>query len=235
MSNNVTATGGSMSSTPAQRITATSGEHSEGPSPRTRRWLQVVGVCWLILCVCGMAALVHYSNAAGTDSVEPLARVPSQAIDKSADYTLLMFAHPRCSCSRASMRQLERILARCDGRVATRIYFYCPGDQPDTWVQSALWDQARRIPGVSTQLDRDGRLAHQCAVTTSGHVQLFDVRNELRFSGGITVSRGHEGDNSGSSAVTAIIRGAPDDRTTTETPVFGCQIQHMSFARGGQT
>ncbi|MFT5094797.1 MAG: hypothetical protein ACI8P0_005144 [Planctomycetaceae bacterium] len=234
MSNNVTAdTGGSMSSTSTQRITATSGEHSEGRSRQRWRCLQVVCVCWVILCVCGVASLVHYSNTAGADSAGIPAEVPSQAIDNNADYTLLMFVHPHCSCSRASVRQLERILARCDGRVATRIYFYSPDDQPETWVRSALWDQARGIPGVKTQLDRNGSLARQCGVTTSGHVQLFDIRKQLQFSGGITVSRGHEGDNFGSSSVMAIIRGESDDQTTTETPVFGCQIQQV--LRRGQS
>ena len=43
--------------------------------------------------------------------------------------------------------------------------------------------------------------------TTSGHVLLYDAGGVLRFAGGITDGRGHEGDNAGLDAALALLRG----------------------------
>jgi hypothetical protein len=45
----------------------------------------------------------------------------------------------------------------------------------------------------------------------------------LAFSGGITDSRGHEGDNDGADAILEIVSG-PGVRAVARTPVFGCTL-----------
>jgi hypothetical protein len=44
----------------------------------------------------------------------------------------------------------------------------------------------------------------------------------LRFRGGITGSRGHEGANTGRDALLACLRGSSEEFHT--TPVFGCSL-----------
>jgi hypothetical protein len=70
--------------------------------------------------------------------------------------------------------------------------------------------------------DQGGVEARRFDVEGSGHVLLYAPSGKLLFSGGITPSRGHEGDNAGRSAIVSLIlRGhAPVDHT----PVFGCSL-----------
>ena len=70
--------------------------------------------------------------------------------------------------------------------------------------------------------DFDSAEAKRFSATTSGHAMLFDRGGRLRFSGGITDARGHEGDNDGRDAVVSIINGG--DRMPAATPVFGCSL-----------
>ena len=71
-------------------------------------------------------------------------------------------------------------------------------------------------------LDPDGREARRFGVKGSGHVLLYEPSGDLVFSGGITPSRGHEGDNPGRSAVIDLINGGR--AAVHRTPVFGCPL-----------
>lgn len=200
---------------------------------RLGTFVLAIAVGWLILCACGVVGLIHYSNTRGPDQSEiRIAEPPPEnALDKKADYRLIMFAHPQCGCTHASISQLERILSRCEGRVATQLYFFCPNGRPDEWAQSSLWRQAQAIPAVTTLIDRDGQMARKYGISTSGHVLVFDSQKQQRFSGGITISRAHEGDNAGSDSVIAIFRN--EAHSQAEAPVFGCLI-HRRATSGEQ-
>ena len=57
---------------------------------------------------------------------------------------------------------------------------------------------------------------------TSGQTILYDADGNVEFSGGITLSRGHEGMSTGRSSIESILDG--DEPKTRETPVFGCLL-----------
>ncbi len=70
----------------------------------------------------------------------------------------------------------------------------------------------------------DGALmAAAFGAETSGQVFLYDAQGSLRFSGGITESRGHVGDNAGRAAVEQLLQGKAPVKT--RTPVFGCSLR----------
>ena len=50
----------------------------------------------------------------------------------------------------------------------------------------------------------------------------FDAKGQRLYSGGITASRGHEGDSVGGDAVAALLRGEPT--RTAGLPAFGCRL-----------
>jgi len=75
---------------------------------------------------------------------------------------------------------------------------------------------------VIVRADQEGNEARCFQVTTSGHVVLYDVHGKLLFSGGITVSRGHSGDNDGRSAIMKLLN--HEMVAVPETPVFGCSL-----------
>jgi hypothetical protein len=133
-----------------------------------------------------------------------------------------MFAHPRCPCTRASLGELEKIMARCQGAVDARVVFLQPAGQSEDWCQTDLWRSAAGIPGVRVVPDVGGALARRFHAATSGQTLVYNDRGELLFSGGITLARGHAGDNPGASAIEACLAGqTPECR---EAPVFGCPI-----------
>ena len=67
-----------------------------------------------------------------------------------------------------------------------------------------------------------GTLPRKLGAETSGHVVLYDEAGNLRFSGGITRSRGHVGESDGARALSALLNGSP--ATSGNFPVFGCRL-----------
>src|SRR5216683_4371222 len=86
---------------------------------------------------------------------------------------LLLFAHPYCPCTRASLGELVEILGRCQGRVTAQVLFVKPTAVSPSWVQSDMWHTASRIPGVRTSWDGEAKEAARFGVRTSGHVVLY--------------------------------------------------------------
>ena len=140
-----------------------------------------------------------------------------------------MFVHPQCPCTRASIRELEVIMTRCQTSVQAFVLFTQPAGFDRDWVEGGLWRQADSIPGVSVIADQAGREARVFDVKTSGQTLLYDERGVLKFCGGITLSRGHSGDNIGRSAVVALAKRQPDVRTPSlDCSVFGCPLFNAS-------
>jgi hypothetical protein len=182
-----------------------------------------VGVVWLLTVGAGFAVVLNYQAASGPSGVSPQ-RWPSGTavpLDQHRD-TLLMFAHPRCPCTRASIEELNRLLARSHGAPAARVLFYRPGNFPRDWASGDLWRGAAAIPGVSVQEDLDGALARRFGAETSGYVLLYDHHGQLLFKGGITGSRGHAGDNAGEDAILALLNGQIGN--VNQTQVYGCSL-----------
>lgn len=167
-------------------------------------------------------ALVYEFTPAKSESA--LERWPADsACELSGDCpTLVMFVHPHCPCSRASLNELAVLLTRCQGRVRAQVLFYKPDSVPDSWVETDLWDSAKRIPGVETKIDVGGAEQNRFKAHASGEVFVYLPDGNLLFHGGITVGRGHAGDNAGRLALESyLLHGTPP---SAGTPVFGCSL-----------
>jgi hypothetical protein len=183
----------------------------------------VVCLLWLTVVGGGFLVLLRYQSAGGTVGSTP-SQWPSAA-HISLDHnrpTMILFAHPKCPCTRASMEELNRILAQCSGKVTAHVLFFRPADLPDSWARAGLWPSAAAIPGVVVQEDRDGAQACLFGAETSGYLVLYDPHGQLLFKGGITGSRGHAGDNAGENAVVSLLTG--QTAALTQTPVYGCSL-----------
>jgi len=185
-------------------------------------WLLAL-LLWLGLIVGGYAWLLRYSFAAGKASASPHT-IPSSVatLAPSARVQLFLALHPRCPCSRATLSELAKILSRAPEACDVTVLMYKPAGEPDSWMEGALLDKCRQM-NCRVLPDPDGRLAGSLGSLTSGGVVLYDAKGRLRYQGGITASRGHEGDNAGKQAVIAILRGQRDSQKS--MPVFGCPIQ----------
>jgi hypothetical protein len=187
------------------------------------RLLLITGV-WLIVVGAGFLTLKNYESTPGR-AATPVASWPVErrvSLDPSRA-TLVMLAHPHCPCTRASIESLSQIMTRCQGLVTAHIVFYKPAGFPQDWEKTDQWYSAAAIPGVAVLCDEQGHVARSFGAKTSGQVLLYSPVGELLFSGGITDSRGHAGDNAGRDAVIACLTGHA--AASTHTPVFGCPIQ----------
>jgi len=181
------------------------------------------GLCWGLLVAGGLTAMSTYEYRPGLAATPPDRWPTASRVDRTAGLaTLVMLVHPRCPCSRASIEELDRLMARAQGLVTTYVLFLKPPELPDDWEKTDLWRSAAAIPGVHVMRDDDGAEAARFGALTSGQVVLYDTEGRLLFSGGITASRGHSGDNEGRSAIIALL--AHPGRTRHGSPVFGCSL-----------
>lgn len=189
---------------------------------RSRIIAVVVFIVWIIAVGTGFLWVVDYSTRPG-QSARALSHLPLAISFKQQTKfpTLLVFLHPQCPCSRATLAELARLVAHNRGRVNIQVLFYRPLDQPRAWVESALWQQASQIPDVTVTCVSEMELL-RFGVATSGQTLLYDATGTLVFSGGITLGRGHEGDNRGRSSITNYLH--TGILPTSQTPVFGCSI-----------
>lgn len=187
--------------------------------------IRVVLVAWLISVCLGMAMLTHYSATPNQHLVERDVQWPNDTsmTPSAASPTLIMFLHPRCPCSQASVAELGRVVASHEHDSKTQIVLYCPSNQPAKWTRSRLRTLAEQVSPQGIVLDRDGMEAKRFGVRTSGHVLLFSKHGKLRFSGGITAGRGHEGENPGRKSLEQALLNTESNQCEIY-PVFGCSI-----------
>jgi hypothetical protein len=133
-----------------------------------------------------------------------------------------MFAHPRCTCTRASLSELTQLMERGRDRMQAAVVFMVPRGASEDWTKTDLWASAARIPGVTVLRDA-GEEAARFGAATSGSVVLYGADGSLLFHGGITPSRGHEGDSFGRERILAFLTTGKADRA--DAPVFGCALQ----------
>jgi hypothetical protein len=191
---------------------------------RTKRILatSLFAIGWIAAVAFGLGSLFQYENTPGPVGVLSQGW-PNTQIERANDRpTLVMVAHPRCPCTVASVAELARIMARLQGKVAASVLLVKPSESGPDWEETSLRRSAEAIPGVKVIFDRNGVEARRFGAETSGHTFLFGADGHLLFSGGITASRGHAGDNAGKSAIVALV----DNQTPPQTRslVFGCSL-----------
>ncbi len=187
--------------------------------PRT---LYALAIIWVAIAIGGMCWLTRYSAKAGIPSTANNWPAGTSITRTKDCYFLLAFVHPQCPCSASTLEELNRLIAKCNGRMAATIVFAKPSANNHDWLNTPLWTQASGILNVKLISDVGGAEAARFDASTSGQVFLFDPSGHLRFQGGITASRGHSGDNDGEDCIAQIVAGnVPPSRST---PVYGCGL-----------
>jgi hypothetical protein len=197
----------------------------------TSRWTILV-VLWTATVAIGGTLLWKYAATAGVAATAPEQwPARSRLAPEAGRATLVMLAHPRCPCTRASIAELAVLMDRIGTRGRAHVLFIRPRGAPgDGWEKTELWRAAARIPGVRVHADPNGAEAALFGAITSGQVVVYDASGRLVFRGGVTGARGHEGDNPGLSRALAVISGRPTDRN--ESNVFGCELASRTPPNG---
>jgi len=189
-----------------------------------QRPILVAGLVWLALLWAGFGALLHeaYQPVPLTSLVTSFPQNSPLALDPKQP-TLLLFAHPQCPCTRATFEELDQLRAQTNDGLAVTLIFTLPPHTPPGWEKGTLLTAAEKMRGIRIVLDQGGTLAQAFHVIGSGHVLVYAPTGRLLFSGGITPSRGHEGDSPGRDAIVKLVRGEPAS-TVIQKPVFGCVL-----------
>jgi hypothetical protein len=124
--------------------------------------------------------------------------------------------------TRATIDELDRMMGRLHNQATAAVVFVRPHEFSEGWEQTDLWRAAARIPGVTVLSDPDDLEASRFGAQASGQVLLYSAAGDLLFSGGITASRGHSGDNLGHSTIVSLV--TTGTSSVTRTSVYGCSL-----------
>jgi hypothetical protein len=196
---------------------------SAHPSPSIWRRFPPGSVLWLLLLIGGFSGLVSYQMRAGTPAVAPDSWPHEAGVPfDSQRCNLVMFAHPKCPCTEASLEELKIVLTQGGEEINSTICFFDPAGVPADWMETRLVRAAKEIPGLNLVVDQAGTIAARFGVMTSGQILMFNGQGQKIFAGGITSARGHAGLNRGRTVVLALARG--EVCASPLTPVYGCEL-----------
>lgn len=187
---------------------------------------------WLVLSGAALFVMADYGNEPGEAGTAPdiwPSALSVGIVPTPGKPTVVLFAHPLCPCTRATLVELESLTNRLYGLFDLHVLFYEPTDvaaMPEVWAASDLKRIAAKLPGTQLHSDVDGKLARHFGAYTSGQVLLYGTDSRLRFAGGITPSRGHSGENLGRSTLISSIMNdnGVDPLAPVLNPVFGCSL-----------
>lgn len=178
--------------------------------------------------VAGFSYLMVYSNTKGVAQASKKTWPDESRIERDIHPTLVMFVHPFCPCSLASIGELERLMPFIHNKVNVNVVFIAlknmEGVSRDEWQQTQLWKKTRQIPGVNILRDDNELEAKIFGAETSGHTVFYDQKGRLIFSGGLTPARGHMGDSLGRLAILNWMENSTDAQIA-ESSIFGCALR----------
>jgi hypothetical protein len=190
---------------------------------KARLCLILSSVVWFCVAVAGMGIMLQYQSSPGPNAHSSrLWPAESTLVRSSNHFTLVMLAHPQCPCSRASISELALLMTRLRSQVSAYVLFFKPSTASEQWLQTDLWANAARIPGVTVLADEDAIETQRFGARTSGQTFVYDPAGHLLFNGGITAGRGHPGNNTGRDAIISLASGK--SARYSEHRVFGCLL-----------
>jgi hypothetical protein len=183
-------------------------------------WAAAVGAGW--------CALLRYDYA--TSDLAPGSQLTSWPEDsqlprRAGNPSIIVFLHPKCPCSPATLTELERVftLATVEGRqTQVLIVPVTPPNADASWTDTDVVRRAAELADAEVWFDRGGLEAARFGAHDSGTILYFDAAGRRRFSGGITIARGQEGISASGAALAKIMSQQLD--AAPASPAFGCRL-----------
>jgi len=184
--------------------------------------LWVGALCW------GFTRAYAYMDTPAPTSSAPVVWPPDTTLPLDPQLpTVIMFAHPKCPCTAASLEELNAALVELSAPVNLSVCFLDPASEEAAWTEDRLWVRAGRMPSIQRVHDIDGREARRFGAQSSGFAVVYTPSGMLIFQGGLTMNRGHQGDNPGRErfvrAIAEIDEGG-DVAAPRVALTFGCDI-----------
>lgn len=174
----------------------------------------------------GWYQMLHFSTTPGEQESGPATWPHAEPRPGAGQAPLLLvFIHPGCSCTHATLQELDRLLAENHGPIDVVLEVYRSKAMVNSGYSSVLdvtpWFDRRAILAA----DVDGRMARLFRARTSGEVLLYSEGGVLLFQGGMTAERAQLGRSVGAVRLhQALLSGLP---ARDQSPVFGCPIFHL--------
>src|SRR6266853_1595711 len=101
--------------------------------------LSAASLLWLAAVALGMRLILIYDFTPGLQAKHLSTWAPNTSLKLApSKATLILIAHPRCPCTRASIAELARIMARVQTRVEANVLFYKPANFSTEWEKTEL-------------------------------------------------------------------------------------------------
>jgi hypothetical protein len=110
---------------------------------KSRMWVPAILSFSTICTLAGTALLFNFDQTAGAVSAVPVRWPVSSAIDRPARTdALLVFVHPYCSCTVATLHEIASLSGGGpqSGQLSTTVLFYRPKNSG--WLPGNLWSKA---------------------------------------------------------------------------------------------
>ncbi len=186
-------------------------------------WLVLLLAGWLVVVAIAIGVSWRFMITPGRVGPHPEFWPTATTLARAAEGpTLVVFLHPRCACSFATVHELTRLIERVPKTPRVDVVFLGNAAAEPPATRGELWSAAASVPGAMLSTDDQGREARRFGAFTSGQTLLYDADGRLRYAGGLTLARGHEGDNMGRRRVAALLAGtaAPSGPEA----VYGCPL-----------
>lgn len=192
---------------------------------RYRAVIAATAVVWSAVIAYGMQQWMVFEYTPGIiDGHPPTWPAASRLRADERSGTLIVFVHPRCACTRATLNKLAVILTDCPNPPSNYVVLSAAGEDSSPESEADLQRRYAEIfPNSHVILDRDGSESKRFGATTSGFILFFNKRGRLRFSGGITPHRGGEPPCDSEEQLAGALRDT-SAAVVVETPTFGCSL-----------
>jgi hypothetical protein len=125
------------------------------PTAKSFSWLNrvlaMVGVVWLLAVTAGLRAMLNYEDGPAEPGQPPTEWPKGSTISRKLGMpTVVMFVHPKCPCTDATIGELSILMTRLQGKATAAVFFVRPANFPDAWEKTELWHNAEAMahPGV---------------------------------------------------------------------------------------
>lgn len=185
-------------------------------------------VVWLTAVVTGFLWAIDYDVRPAAVLAAPEQWPADSRLERPSQApTVLMFVHPKCPCTRASLAELARIKEQAGEALSVQLVLVDLPELKVDWKRSGVWPSIKAIKDAKLWFDSEGVEGRRFAAKASGYTLVYDAAGRLAFSGGITGARGHFGPNANSDTLAAVAVhphvGAAASQVPS-TPVFGCPL-----------
>jgi len=190
-----------------------------------RALVYAAGLLWIAAAAGGTAYIFRYESrpAAATQVAQAWPDAAGLARHENG-FSLVIAVHPKCSCTRATVAELNKLMLAWGGQVHAFALVTKPFEVSDLWSETdEVTARLLEIPHVTVVRDLGGAMSAAFGAQSSGQTLLYDAAGSLVFAGGIIAFRGHEGPSIGGETLKQIVTGeAPSTR---HTQVLGCSIE----------